>query len=1278
MFEITGDDIASLGDADLRTLIGLLCEAGMRSRGLPTSSVTYGGNQDATDGGLDVRVDLSVQSRIEGFVPKPITGFQIKKPDMPRAEILKEMKPKGVLRPVIIELAAAKGAYIIVSSKGATSDAALSSRRTAMMEAIKGTVAEGTLTLDFYDRSRVATWVRDHPGLIPWVRARIGKSIPGWQAYGAWSLTPSGSDVSYLADDQARIRMGREDEGEGFSAIEGINRIRQLLAKPGHAIRLVGLSGVGKTRLAEALFEANVGEGALDPSLAIYTDEADGPNPPPAVLASDLIARQTSAILVVDNCTPELHRRLSEVVRSRGSTISVITVEYDIREDQPEGTEVFVLETSSVPLIEKLVARRYPHLSQTDSQTIAEFSGGNARVALALASRIEKTETITGLSDEELFKRLFQQRHDHDASLILVAQACSLLYSFDGENIGDDDAELSILGSLIGKSAENMHAGVADLRRRDLVQARAKWRAVLPHAIANRLAKRALESIAPVRVKVALVERASERVLRSFSRRLGQLDECKESQAIVKAWLAPGGLLGNLEDLDELGRAMFSNIAPVAPEAVLLALEDRLSKADEATLTRGTHFVRPLRSIAYDPAYFERAVTLLVKFATLPSGDHNVNEAVGIVESLFYIALSGTHAPVEMRAKIVRSLLASDDELRWQLGAKALRAMMKTGYFSSSYDFRFGARSRDYGYYPPNNDAVRAWFGIVIEIARDFGLSESQAAPVVRKALSQQFRGLWTGSGCARELDEIVRAIATKSFWREGWIAVRETISYDRNGIASELLENLVELESFLRPKDLVSKVRGLVVGAGRGLFDPDDVDDDDIDEGEEGTSTVASYEARQARLAESVREIGHDVAADETAFQTVLPELMNWSARTAIFGSALSEAADNPRAMWDRIVDTFAATKDANVHLLCGFIGQLHKRDAMIANSILDESIDHPVLASQFPYLQLASPIDSRALCRLHQALGLGHAKIDSYFGIACRPVRDSITASDFCKLVIVIMNKPDGLRLSIQIISTCIMLYESEGIYSEPETLEVARLVLAAFEFRPTDGRAFRDDHDLGVIVRASLAGSEGAPIAKELCRKLKLAAKDHRIDVYDYDDLMKGLLRTHPVVILDTLFSDNHQEQIDGVRILNDFDRFHKDIMGEIPDDVLMMWCDREPLVRYPIAASIVRLFTRPKEGEAYAWTPLTEQLLQRAPEPVAVMNEIIYRLQPLSWSGSLATKLEEHFDLLKVVPGRDRPELCGLVANAKAQLRARIERERIREAKEDYERNNRFEE
>ncbi|MBK1870159.1 hypothetical protein [Taklimakanibacter albus] len=1273
MFEITGDDIAALSDADLRTLIGLLCEAEMRRRKLPTSAITYGGNQDAKDGGLDVRVALPVGTEIEGFVPKPASGFQVKKPDLPRAEILKEMIPKGGVRPVILELAAAGGAYIIVSSTGSTSDSALTDRRSAMAEAIRGTPAEGKLALDFYDRNRTATWVRDHPGQIPWVRAQIGKAMPGWQSYGSWSLAPAGVDASYLADDLARIRTSDKD-GEGVSAIEGINRIRKVLALPGNVVRLVGLSGVGKTRLAEALFDAGVGEDALDPSLAIYSNEADEPGPPPAGLASDLIAGQTRAILVVDNCTPELHRRLSEIARSNGSTISVLTIEYDIREDQPEGTDVFVLETSSVPLIEKLLKRRYPHLSQIDAHTVAEFSGGNARVAMALASRIEKTEAVAGLSEEELFKRLFQQRHDPDPSLLLTAQACSLVYSFDGETLDGDEAELPVLGSLIGKSTEEMYAGVAELKQRDLVQTRAKWRAVLPHAIANRLAKRALNAVAPARVNSVLVDNASERLLRSFSRRLGYLDDSKEAQAIVKAWVAPNGLLGDLANFTELGRAMFTNVAPVAPKAVLLALENALSVADEATLLRCTHFVRLLRSLAYDSAFFERALALLVKFVALSTGDDKDNDATGVVKSLFHIVLSGTHAPVEIRVKAVEALMTSKDEAMRHLGVKALESLMKTDHFSSHYEFDFGARSRDYGYYPPTGADVRAWFDTVLKLAGKFALSDSPVVGEVQKAIARKFRGLWTHSGRADELDQLSRAIAAMSFWRDGWIAARQTRVYDGKGMVPELRDRLTELEEFLRPKDIVSKVRGLVIGARAGGLDLDDFDDDEDDD---ESGSTARYAERAARSATAMRELGHDVAADNGTFKTVLPELMAGDTRTSSFGEALAEATENPRAMWDAIVAQFAATKNASPQLLRGFISGLQKRDAALADVVLDEALEHPAFAAWFPILQASAQLDERALGRLHRALALGKAQIANYQCLAYGRVSDNVPGPEFRDLVIAIARRPGGFPVGLEVISMRLYSDRSDKRQPLPEVCEAGRFVLNAFEFHGKDNHTTREDHELGVVVMASLAGEEGAPIAKALCRKLLVAAANHDVSGYDYDDLVKALLEIHPFAILDELFSGDAKSQRASVRLLNNLLHFRKNVMDALPDDIAVMWCDRDPALRYPLAASVVLLFKRPKEGEPHEWTPLARRLLEKAPDPRHVLNEIVNRLRPSSWSGSLATKLEGRLKLLNNLPGADTPVLAEAMAEAKRKLEAYVDAQRRIEREEDRAHNNRFE-
>jgi hypothetical protein len=257
MFDITSDEIAELNDVDLRTLVGRLCEAELCSRGLSAAAVTYGGSQTAADGGLDVRVELPHNVEIDGFIPRPTTGFQVKTPDMARAAILDEMRPRGVIRPVIQELASNTGAYIIACSTGTVADMRLRERREALREGLLGVTNADQLRTDFYDRTRLATWVRGFPGLVAWVKQRIGRDLRGWRPHGAWTSAAEGVDAPYLIDERLRLHLGRPDE-PARSVVDGLDALRDELAQPRNIVRLVGLSGVGKTRLVQALFDNSV------------------------------------------------------------------------------------------------------------------------------------------------------------------------------------------------------------------------------------------------------------------------------------------------------------------------------------------------------------------------------------------------------------------------------------------------------------------------------------------------------------------------------------------------------------------------------------------------------------------------------------------------------------------------------------------------------------------------------------------------------------------------------------------------------------------------------------------------------------------------------------------------------------------------------------------------------------------------------------------------------------------------------------------------------------
>lgn len=582
-----------------------------------------------------------------------------------------------------------------------------------------------------------------------------------------------------------------------------------------------------------------------------------------------------------------------------------------------------------------------------------------------------------------------------------------------------------------------------------------------------------------------------------------------------------------------------------------------------------------------------------------------------------------------------------------------------------------------------NGEEVRAWYDAALKLARTFALSGSPVAVDVKKAIALEFRDLWSRSGQAEQLDQLARDIADKSFWRDGWVAARETRGYGGSGMTFELRTRLTTLEEFLRPKDLANRVRGLVVGPRGGTLDFENFDDDEEDSEEEKEATARrkireSYAVRAARAAATIRELGHDVAADEEAFRTLLPELMNGNDKERMFGEALAEAVENPRAMWDRIVAQFAAKDDARLTLLGGFLQGLQKKDAALADAVLEEALISPALAKHFLDLQTAATIDELALARLHRALELGAAPITGFYGLAYGRACENVPGPQFRDLVLAVARKPGGCPVSIEIISMRLHSDRDAKRKPMPEVQEAGRMVLGDFEFRRRDGRTTREDHELGIVVKATLGGPEGALVARQLCRKLLAAAGRHDIRAFDHDDLMNGLLRVHPAEVLDELFSGDAKDVKESVRFLQNLLRHRQNIFDGVADDAILEWCDRDRGTRHPLMAAVAVLFKRrDNSDEAIGWQPLVGKLLEKAPEPQLVLNEIVQRLHPSSWSGSLATVLEQRKKLLNSLPGIEVPGLAATVAEVDARLQKAIDAERRSEKEEDRAHNNRFE-
>ncbi|NTW00194.1 MAG: hypothetical protein HGA19_02685 [Oscillochloris sp.] len=1264
MFDITPDEISQLNDSDLRELIGRLCEAELVSQGHSAAAVTWGGNQTAPDGGFDVRVALPPGGAIEGFIPRHTSGFQVKTPAMPRSAILTEMRPTGKIRPVIQELANEAGAYIIVSSRGSTTDSALRSRRDALREALKDVANASVLHTDFYDRTRIATWVRCHPGLITWVKERLGRVLTGWRPYGSWSGAAEGADAEYLIDDKLRLHLGTHRDESAPSLIQAIEQLRVELAQSGKIVRLVGLSGVGKTRLAQALFDSRLGSHSLPLSRAVYTNLSDNPDPQPTGLASDLIAKRTRAILIVDNCPPDLHRRLSELCSGQNSTVSVLTIEYDVRDDQPEGTHVVTLDTSSPELIEKLVQRRYPHLSRVDSRTIAEASGGNARIAIVLAQTVERTEIIAGLSNEELFQRLFHQRHDPNNALLFAAQACSLVYSFQGEAMAGEEAELPRLAALAGQSAAEIYRHVGELLRRDLAQKRGVWRAILPHAIANRLAARALEDTPFELVDEQLLTGGTERLARSFSRRLSFLYDHPKAIAIVERWLAPGGLLGDVSALNHLGQAMFENVAPVLPEKALAALERvGIERPDIAASVWRQH-LNLLRPLAYDAPLFPRSAQLLAHAAMQDSNEQEVKQASDTFTSLFTIVLSGTHADIEQRLTTVEELLKSCDAEARKLGLAALDKVLQTVHFNSSQKFEFGARSRDYGYRPRNQADVERWYGTALEFIERLALNERVMKSELRELVAQNFRGLWALAHVYDPLERLSLKFASIDFWREGWIACRQTLHYDKMRFTPEVMLRLTTLAANLSPSNLQEQVRAVVLGDRSGRFD---LEDEDID-----GNVASAFERLEVRAC----ELGAAVAMDGDIFTELLTDLLRGGSRLWPFGRGLASMTSDPGATWARLVEELEQLplEKRDVQVLRGFLAELWEREQDLAQHLLDTALNQPALVTFLPALHAAVKLDERGIKRLQQALNAGQVPVRMFRNLMVGRAIEHLAGEVLKGLLLLIADQADGIAVAVELLSLRLHLDHSAQREHEPELLDAGRQLLRRITFRRDDQHR---DYRWANIAKVCLTGPQASPIVADITTRLKVAVANYETYSFHNDQLLRALLELQPLIVLDKLFSGDEDNQLVGFTLFRSLDDHGGNPANVISCENLVAWCEGDSNQRYPLAASIIAFACQSEEDTPRVWSEQAISVLANAPNVETVLDVFIERFRPTSWSGSYAAQVEANAQLLDSLEGHVPSSILPLIKDAKTKLARIVAQEREHETREDRERDERFE-
>jgi hypothetical protein len=518
------------------------------------------------------------------------------------------------------------------------------------------------------------------------------------------------------------------------------------------------------------------------------------------------------------------------------------------------------------------------------------------------------------------------------------------------------------------------------------------------------------------------------------------------------------------------------------------------------------------------------------------------------------------------------------------------------------------------------------------------------------------------------DLERITRTIAAKGFWREGWIAIRQTRQFDAKGMSPDIAERLAVLDAETRPRNLIDRIHAIVLSKGGATLD---LDHDDVSDGE-----TVDYAGAWERMEVAAQDFGRVVANDKEAFGALLSELVAGEGKLWMFGRGLCLGTGAPREVWDALAGQFAITPPAqqNVQVLCGFLAALNDNDATLPNILLDEAVTHPALAAWLPALQIAVPIDAKGVERLKQALALNRAPIGTYRSLQMGRATDPISGADLKDLLRTIAVKENGYDISVEILSMRLFSDHTAKRESAPEVLEIGRELLGRLDFA---NQNHREDHNLNVIARASLKDEDGAVVAADILRKLMEGKASHQFGGYDHHDFISAIISEQPIAALDTLFGGDAEARRIGSRVIEDIARLSEaDPLAKVPDDTLIAWCDRDAPVRYPFIASVITPFSAGQNADA-KWTDMARLLLRHAPDRLAVFKELADNFEPNVWSGSRATLMESRLPLLNDPEIRDDPALTKFVEQKQIELKSAIEVQRRYETERDQQQDERFE-
>lgn len=1247
IFSVSPSQIKELNSEQLVELLKKLLYAEAQRSGISLRGVSVPLQITVADGGEDARISWTNGLEQTNYLPSRFCIFQAKATDPGTAgwkqEVWTKSSKKSVtqkkLNEAVAEAIAENASYIGFTSAVLIGSSKYKKRIEAIKEGIReaGADPEQLKTIKIYDANKIADWVSLYPAIAIWLNEKqSGLSLKGFQTVETWGQKADIVSILQVEDKASRFFIGGESSINNSLTFDKVKeRIADFLANSRKSVRVIGSSGLGKTRFVyEVLRDENtIAKIALKTS-AIYCDFRDIGSQIFQIVQA-IAESKNSALLIVDECPRDTAVKICEIVTGEGSNLKVITIGNDNQPIEKDNCLNISVTPADDYLIEGIIRQRYPNADYSDVNFIKNISAGYPRIAVLATNNYSEGLPILK-SIEDVVERILSSCYINRPEQVRAIECLALFKQLGADKNVSDEIDF-VAEKLARQTGDEMYEHLAFAAKQNLIDYRNPYFALKLQPIVAFLGTRRLDLLRAKTI-IDFIENASPSLRKSFLSQWCYFSDSKTAATVAQQLLARDAWCGSLEKLKtDIGSQCLNAIVHIEPDSVADTIRylykdlpiDNLKEA----VTCKQEFVQVLSILVSRKSSFYIAGLMLMRFAALENQSSS-SKVYSRFKQLFQLYLSGTEAEPSERFAILDQGISSGDERIILVCIEVLENTLKQDYFSGL------SISNHIGNQPPLKDWIPKIWAEVFDFNRE-GLQRlyhiryqyEQFADKCEKIIANSIRSLL----CEYLFDEIenilLKISKEKQVWLEAIEGVGDWLYYDRNQEPEEFSQKVRKLYDKLMPTEPIQQALLFT------KFWTADINDPELSY-EKDNILTQDFEYSSRKAEEIAAEIAKDKQLTYRAIQIMVREELN---NVFPFAHELAMRLEDPVEAFQFAVNEFEASSDRKgIQFIRGLIAGIDKKDTQSSSKCIDIALKSDALKDQMVNIYTAVNISVKRLNEIVESVKQGSIPVTGCVYFSYGQGLHNLSAEEILPFIdeLAFNHGSEGMWTSLEIIST----YQHHRKDLDKELAKRIKQLITSQELLEKAKAARRDGNLfewLILLIKKYYAIEDEFAIAlsNQVIRLCQV--EDYQI-FSALDDSCRNIIRLlvkeKPSLIWDALsrfFETATPSEISFLKALVEPEQHFFDgkshnkegILFGVSNNECKRWAKVNPEIRVPFLCIFYPMVEIDETGHN-RWHPALESLTHEFGAFEEFRLALERRIHPSSWSGSIIPYLETY--------------------------------------------------